>query len=120
MKMLEQYTVEEIFGDSRLRELFLIQNHRSLEVLEKVKELLTFPSDSFVNIQKVAELYEVHEESISQLMMDFGQEILEDNCYEGKSNVLFSWRAMLRIGLLLNDSEIAEEVRSQLLNVERS
>ncbi len=35
-----------------------------------------------------------------------------------RSNKLFPKRAILRIGMLLRDSEIAKEVRSQLLNIE--
>lgn len=35
-----------------------------------------------------------------------------------RSNTLFPRRAILRIGMLLRDSEIAKEVRTQLLNIE--
>lgn len=35
-----------------------------------------------------------------------------------KSNLLFTRRAILRVGMLLQDSEIAKEVRTQLLNIE--
>lgn len=37
-----------------------------------------------------------------------------------KSNLLFSRRAVLRVGMLLQDSEIAREVRTQLLNIEET
>ncbi|WP_257205949.1 hypothetical protein [Bacillus cereus] len=35
-----------------------------------------------------------------------------------RSNKLFPRRAILRVGMLLRDSEIAKEVRTQLLNIE--
>jgi hypothetical protein len=35
-----------------------------------------------------------------------------------KSNLLFTRRAILRVGMLLQDSEIAKEIRTQLLNIE--
>lgn len=38
--------------------------------------------------------------------------------FSNKSNVMFPRRAMLRVGMLLRDSKIAKEVRTQLLNVE--
>ena len=38
--------------------------------------------------------------------------------FNNKSNTLLPRRAILRIGMLLRDSEVAKEVRSQLLNIE--
>ncbi len=35
-----------------------------------------------------------------------------------KSNLLFTRRAILRVGMLLQDSDIAKEIRTQLLNIE--
>lgn len=35
-----------------------------------------------------------------------------------KSNLLFTRRSILRVGMLLQDSEVAKEVRTQLLNIE--
>ena len=43
----------------------------------------------------------------------FGTHVVEFN---NASNILFSPRAVLRIGMLLRDSEVAKEVRTQLLN----
>ncbi|WP_395546761.1 MULTISPECIES: hypothetical protein [unclassified Lacrimispora] len=43
---------------------------------------------------------------------------LEDIRFNNKSNVFLPRRAILRIGMLLRDSEIAKEVRTQLLNIE--
>jgi hypothetical protein len=38
--------------------------------------------------------------------------------FANKSNVIFPRRAILRIGMLLRDSQVAKEVRTQLLNIE--
>lgn len=38
--------------------------------------------------------------------------------FSNRGNLLFPRRAILRIGMLLRDSEIAKEVRTQLLNIE--
>ncbi len=43
---------------------------------------------------------------------------LEDVRFNNKSNVFLPRRAILRIGMLLRDSEIAKEIRTQLLNIE--
>ncbi len=38
--------------------------------------------------------------------------------FSNKSNLFISRRAILRIGMLLRDSEVAKEIRTQLLNIE--
>ena len=38
--------------------------------------------------------------------------------FANRSNTLFPRRAILRVGMLLRDSEVAKEVRTQLLNIE--
>lgn len=43
---------------------------------------------------------------------------LEDIRFNNKSNVFLPRRAILRIGMLLRDSAIAKEIRTQLLNIE--
>lgn len=40
--------------------------------------------------------------------------------FANRSNLLFPRRAILRVGMLLRDSEIAKEVRTQLLNIEEN
>ncbi|MED2842628.1 hypothetical protein [Bacillus toyonensis] len=40
--------------------------------------------------------------------------------FSNKSNALFPKRAILRVGMLLRDSEVAKEVRTQLLNIEEN
>jgi len=43
---------------------------------------------------------------------------VEDIIFNNRSNTLLPRRSILRIGMLLRDSEVAKEVRSQLLNIE--
>lgn len=50
----------------------------------------------------------------------FEIEGIEGIRFNNKSNVLLPRRAILRIGMLLRDSAVAKEIRSQLLNIEES
>ncbi|PEO31452.1 hypothetical protein [Bacillus toyonensis] len=47
-----------------------------------------------------------------------GYFLLDGNKIGYKANALFPKRAILRVGMLLRDSEVAKEVRTQLLNIE--
>ncbi|MGI8277440.1 hypothetical protein [Bacillus mycoides] len=44
----------------------------------------------------------------------------EEYTYSSYNNYLFPKRAILRVGMLLRDSEVAKKVRAQLLNTEES
>lgn len=44
--------------------------------------------------------------------------VIDNMRFSNRGNLLFPRRAILRIGMLLMDSEIAKEVRTQLLNIE--
>lgn len=47
-----------------------------------------------------------------------GYFMVDDIKFASRSNLLFNRRAILRVGMLLRDSIIAKEVRTQLLNIE--
>ncbi|RHW08275.1 hypothetical protein B7P27_14605 [Bacillus cereus] len=47
-----------------------------------------------------------------------GYVLIDGNKVGYRSNGLFPKRAILRVGMLLRDSEVAKEVRTQLLNIE--
>ncbi|MFZ7934901.1 hypothetical protein ACO1D2_08005 [Bacillus thuringiensis] len=49
-----------------------------------------------------------------------GYVLIDGNKVGYGNNGLFPKRAILRVGLLLRDSEVAKEVRTQLLNIEES
>lgn len=49
-----------------------------------------------------------------------GYFLLNGNKIGYKGNGIFPKRAILRVGMLLRDSEVAKEVRTQLLNIEEN
>lgn len=105
-------------------------------VLDKVKALILLPDNTNVTTEMVANYYEVTEEVIRQLIVRNNDELLSDGlkvltgkelsdikslCQiksRAKSLTIIPRRAILRIGMLLRDSEIAKQVRTYLLNLE--
>lgn len=107
------------------------------EVLDKVKVLSLLPDDMHATTEQVATYFEVDRETILTIVKRNRAEIDEDgyrivtrSAFEEtfKMNVsskqaarvaLFPRRAILRIAMLLRDSEVARQVRSHLLDVEQ-
>jgi hypothetical protein len=107
------------------------------EVLDKVKAVSTLPGDTHVTVDMAATFYEVPADAIeSQIRRDRdelaadGLEVLTgsrlsafktESGYRSRaaSLTLIPRRALLRLGMLLRDSEIAKAVRTQLLDGER-
>ncbi|MEE6183991.1 phage antirepressor KilAC domain-containing protein [Bacillus pretiosus] len=110
-------------------------------VLEKVKGLLLLPNTEFALSRQVAEFYEVPYEAINTIVKRYREELVSDGMqymtfpqirelvtvqneplhkmgvsYRGCN--MFNRRSILRIGMLLKHSEVAKEVRTQLLNIE--
>ncbi|MGE7864919.1 BRO-N domain-containing protein [Bacillus paramycoides] len=116
-----------------------------VEVLERVKQLLLLPELEIATTQQVARFYGVDHNTLKLVVhhnrgelesdgmkhMKYGEikELINltltvDSMKElgiGKvgSNI-FPKRAILRVGMLLRDSEVAKEVRTQLLNIEEN
>ncbi|HFK1432901.1 TPA: hypothetical protein ACGXNJ_002957 [Bacillus cereus] len=111
------------------------------EVLSKVGGLLLLPNMEMATTKQVARFYDVPHETIRKVMSRHSDELQSDGMYlekysEIKEKVtrhgvtllesgvsyrgtyLFPKRAILRIGMLLRDSDTAKEVRTQLLNIE--
>lgn len=108
-----------------------------VEVLEKVKELILLPNTELMTTKLVAGWYEVETKTIEKLTERNRNELREngfkflgyseikemvnsDNMSELKisrrgANV-FSKRALLNVGMLLRDSEVAQRVRTALLD----
>ena len=123
----------EILENVKVREGLIDQ----VEVLEKVKDLLLLGDSNFATVQQVADYYEVGIEAIQSLVKD-NREELESNgmrlykraeiltVLEGQLGItvpnrgmkLFPKRAILNVGMLLRDSNVAKEVRSRLLDIE--
>ncbi|MBD7935933.1 hypothetical protein H9655_02735 [Cytobacillus sp. Sa5YUA1] len=119
-----------------------------VEVLDRVKGLLLLPNTELATTQQVADFYEVGKHVISMILSRHKDEIISDGMVsiKGKDLVVnnklrtkshkghyklddgttiaygvsnyYPRRAILRVGMLLRDSEVAKEVRTQLLNIE--
>lgn len=108
-----------------------------VEVLEKVKNLSTLPDDIHVTVEMAATYYEVETNIIQKTISRNRDELELDGLkvLSGKrladfksatnftskapSLTLIPRRAMLRIGMLLQVSEVAKSVRSYLLDAEQ-
>lgn len=128
-----------------------------LEVLDKVKKVLTIPGLEMITAIQLANYFEVDRKNISQIFHRHREEFQSDGIlrlsskdfkdralslhYEvsdsentsrgkhivsiggmdlslnGKCNIFYTKRAALRMAMLLRDSEIAKEIRTQLLNI---
>ncbi|MEV2324784.1 hypothetical protein ABNE47_21195, partial [Paenibacillus larvae] len=106
------------------------------EVLDKVKKLSMLPDDVNISVEMAAKYYEVGKETINSVIKVNRNELesdglkvltgaelmsLKDMGVIGKNTVSFTIiprRAVLRIGMLLRDSQVARSVRDHLLNVE--
>lgn len=127
-----------------IKELDLLENKtvrneflEKIEVLNKVKKLITFPDSELTTMKMVAYYYEVDYKTI-QKNIERNREELESNGLAVKSyseikdmlntdnmsaleiprrgTYIFSSRAVLNMGMLLRDSPIAQQVRNELLN----
>ncbi|MEV2499467.1 hypothetical protein ABNF54_20825, partial [Paenibacillus larvae] len=106
------------------------------EVLDKVKKLSMLPDDVNISVEMAAKYYEVGKETINSVIKVNRNELesdglkvltgaelmsLKDMGVIGKNTASFTIiprRAVLRIGMLLRDSQVARSVRDHLLNVE--
>ncbi|PGD87926.1 hypothetical protein COM47_05890 [Bacillus wiedmannii] len=114
-----------------------------IEVLEKVEGLLLLPSITMASTKQVSKFYKVSRYLINKVIERNRDELTSDGMhYQTYSEVaekvsghgvnllesgvsyrgtnVFPKRAILRIGMLLRDSEIAKQVRTQLLNIEEA
>lgn len=126
---MDQVTIIE---QRDVREQFIDQ----VGVLHKVKVLTMLPDNLHVTTDMLANYYEVSEEVIRQTVVRNGDELSEDGVMtlygeqlsdmksrcqissRAKAMTFFPRRAILRIGMLLRDSEVARRVRDYLLNTE--
>ena len=125
----------EIIDNKSTRER-LISN---IGVLDKVKDLLLLGDSEYATTQQVADYYEIPKGTIDSLVNENYEEIESDGYKVLKKDTLkafkgdlgnpsslkfvstlgiFPKRAILRVGMLLRDSQIAQEVRSRLLDIE--
>ncbi|AFQ28012.1 hypothetical protein P4493_30800 [Bacillus thuringiensis] len=138
--MTKLITSQETFIiDANVRESHM----NRVEVLEKVKGLLLLPNLEMATTKQVADFYEVNQNTLRQLIKEHRDELEQDGLHYKKyaeikalgnltpklnelnalgisraGGNVFPRRAILRVGMLLRDSEIAKEVRTQLLHIE--
>lgn len=134
--------------ETKIVEMDLIENKNirdemieKVEVLDKVKNLLTLPNTELMTTKMVAEYYEVTQDVIRDNVRRNNKELEENGMQFKKYNEIkdifgsefrsennsrlginkrgvnvFSKRAVLNIGMLLRDSEVAKRVRTALLD----
>ena len=116
------------------------KNLNRIEILEKIGNLLLLPNKDFATTKQVAEFFKVSIETVKSSIKDNktelennglfllkGQELKEfkasfDGSFKTLSKInreliLFPKRAILNIGMLLRDSEVAKRLRQALLDV---
>ena len=117
----------------------VLANERSLQVLDKVKELVCLGEDRVVLTDQVANYYEIPKPTLESVIEDHKEELEEDglktirkdDLREFKGNIqkediyskikysrhlsLFTPKTVLKIGMLLNDSLVAAEVKEQVI-----
>lgn len=131
---------DEVLLESRTMRNRLVER---TEVLDKVKALALLPDDLHATVEQAASYYEVDVKVIRKAIENHREELIEDGLkvLQGEELTRFASeitslsrdgiispktrfltlilrRAILRIGMLLRDSEIAKRVRTYLLNVE--
>lgn len=123
---------ENFINNKELRE----QSMNRVDILEKVKDLLLLPNTEFATTEQVATYFEVGREAIQSLIKDNRDELVSDgfrlykkqeilNVLKGQLEInipnrgqnLFPKRAILRVAMLLRDSEVAKEIRTRLLDI---
>ncbi|HBF0795389.1 TPA: hypothetical protein KRH68_000693 [Clostridioides difficile] len=128
---------EKLMENKELRD----RNIDRVDVLEHVKEILTLANTDFSTVELVSEYYEVDKHTVEVLIQRNREELKLDGLklYK-KSNIaeilansenahsvsfkipsrgliLIPKRAILRIGMLLRNSEVAKEIRTRLLDI---
>ena len=84
------------------------------EVREKVERLFSVPEDAIFSTKGLADFYVVSVEAIQQTTDAYEDEFLSDGYL--KEGGFYSKRALLRMGMLLCGSDVANEVCIQILN----
>ena len=125
---------------NNLNEREIIMNEERLDVLDKVKKLIMLKGTEYMTTKMVAEYYNVAEGTIKALVSRNNDELIKNGYkvlykeklkeFKGKLQdattlneikfvsqlALFNKRSILNVGMLLEDSPVAEEVRTLLLD----
>ena len=112
-----------------------VMNDERLEVLDSVKTIAYLSNSKYSTIEQVADYYEVTKQAIESVVLRNKEELeangfktfsyaelkslnIQTECFKipNRGMRLFTKRAILNVGMLLQESEIAKEVRTLLLN----
>lgn len=114
------------------------QHANHVEALDRVKSLILLSDDTHATTEMLGAYFEVSTETIKSVVKDHRDEVEADGhrVIEGdelrslknlsevagrtRSLALFPRRAILRIAMLLRNSDIAKQVRTALLDIEQS
>lgn len=129
LKLVEDSFVEDV----NVRDQYISR----IDVLEKVKTLSMLPDNEHMTVKMVADFYDVDYNAVAQILGRHRKEFESDGVRTIKKNKdvafdklskalpikqnvlkLIPKKSVLRIGMLLRDSEIAKEVRNYLLKIE--
>ena len=106
-----------------------------VEVLERVGELLLLPNTEYATTEQVAGYYKVEQTTIRQVCVRNNDELTSDGMVvltgeqlsdikslsgfksRARQLTVYPKRAILRVGMLLRDGEVAKEVRTRLLDI---
>lgn len=126
------YKSDALIESKSLRESVIDQT----DVLDKVKGIALLPDGLHVTIEMAGNYYEVSPKTIESLIFDNKDELESDglmvlngerlSSFKKESQIssraafltIIPRRAILRMGMLLRDSHVAQRVRGYLLNVE--
>ena len=89
-------------------EIEIAMINERLYVLDKVKKLVFMKRTEYMTTKQIADYYDVGLEAIESLVSRHKEELAK--------NGLFNKRSILNVGMLLEDSPVAEEVRTLLLD----
>lgn len=134
--MNEAFQLDRFIDDQTLRNEYIAKT----EILNKVKALSFLPDGENMTIRQAAEYYEVSIETIRKVIQRNRQELSDDGIKtlyskdlkeyrltlghnvpeldRVPSAMILNRRCLLRLGMLLRDSEVAQTVRDYLLKVE--
>jgi hypothetical protein len=129
-------SVNLVNGPRSVRDAYVTK----IEVLNKVKKLVLLPDNEHMTLRQVADYYEIDIEVVRKTLQRHREELESDGMIKLKGRALSEFkqrlpyhvpelrkvpsthllprRAILRMGMLLKNSKIAEKVRTYLLNAE--
>ncbi|MET3209785.1 UNVERIFIED_CONTAM: hypothetical protein ABIC26_002732 [Paenibacillus sp. PvR008] len=130
--LLKLQAADEFMENKSARDQYI----NKVEVLNKVKSLSLLPDNQHMTTKVVADYYEVEYKTIASILARHKKELENDGVHTITSKdeaflklkkalpssqfivKLLTKKAVLRIGMLLKDSEVAVKVRDYLLRVE--